>query len=122
MAVVRRLNRRKKRSVEELNQMAVAAGWVPEAPAIVEAPMKGGRNVKAEFLGRYERRAISRRIFAIRDFDAGLCDPPRVINCQTPFRPRSAARCCRSAMTPFCVPWAASLRDTEALTVVGVDE
>jgi hypothetical protein len=70
MVVVRRLNRREDSSFEELKQSVFAAGWVPDAPEFVEAPTKGGRNVKAEFLERYERRAASRRKFAIRDFDA----------------------------------------------------
>jgi hypothetical protein len=69
MAAVRRLNRRKKSSFEELTEMVVAKGWVPGAPDYVEARTKGGKNVKAEFLERYERRAASRRKFAIRDFD-----------------------------------------------------
>jgi hypothetical protein len=68
-AVVRRLSRRKAPSVDELNRAAFAAGWVPGAPDYVEAPTKDGRNIKAELLERYERRAASRRKFAIRDFD-----------------------------------------------------
>jgi hypothetical protein len=69
MAVVSRLHRRKHKSIEDLNEAVLAAGWVPGAPDYVEAPTKGGRNVKAEFLERYERRAASRRKFAVRDFD-----------------------------------------------------
>jgi hypothetical protein len=72
-ATLRRLNRRKNPSCEDLAATLLAAGWAPYAPDFVEAPTKGGRNVKAEFLERYERRTASSRKFAIRDFDAARC-------------------------------------------------
>jgi hypothetical protein len=44
-------------------------GWDPDASRLVEAPLKR-RAPEASALDRYERRALSRRKFAIRDFDA----------------------------------------------------
>ena len=67
--VVRRLNRRKQSSKEDLTELVFSAGWVPGAPEFVEAPARRGKNIKAQLLERYELRATSRREFAIHDFD-----------------------------------------------------
>ena len=67
--VVRHLNRRKESLKEDLTELVFSASWVPGAPEFVEVPARRGKNIKAELLERYERRATSRRKSAIRDFD-----------------------------------------------------
>jgi hypothetical protein len=74
---VRRANRRKKASWEDLGDLLDELGWNPLAPDILIVPAKKRPpNLQASAFERYERRALSRRKFAIRDFDAARLDTP----------------------------------------------
>ena len=73
MAAVRRANRRKHTSLEYLTNALGKAGMDLNAPHLVEVP--SNRPEKAREVGaldRYAGRAMSRRKFAVRDFDLAL--------------------------------------------------
>jgi hypothetical protein len=77
MVAVRRANRRKHTSLEYLTRVLGNAGMDPNAPHLVEVPSK--RPEKAREVGaldRYAGRAMSRRKFAVRDFDLALRTAP----------------------------------------------
>jgi hypothetical protein len=74
MAAMRRANRRKNASMNDFVCIVQEMGWDPKAPDLFEVPVKwrtrSPKDRQANVLERYERRARSRRKFAIRDFDA----------------------------------------------------
>jgi hypothetical protein len=71
------VRRKKNNSLEDLSRLVYSLGWDPDAPHHILVPTRTHLPVldPSDFFERYEKRARSRRKFAIRDFDRARLEP-----------------------------------------------
>ena len=70
-AVARMVRRKNNDSFDDLSRLLYNLGWDPDAPNHILVPTKRHLPIldPRDFFERYEKRARSKRKFAIRDFD-----------------------------------------------------